>query len=155
MPIVIRKYGSAIYIILIWGWPWKLQYSWDYNAVPHNMTLQYFSDWGSNKSVFKATFGTPFLAPIVELTHWGRVTQICVNKLATIGSYNGLSPGRRQAIIWTNGRILLIVPLGKNFSEVLTEFNIFSFKKMHLKLSSGNRRPLCLGLNMFKSPLYG
>ena len=34
-----------------------------------------------------------------DLTHWGRVTHICVRKLATIGSDNGLSPGRRQAII--------------------------------------------------------
>ena len=33
------------------------------------------------------------------LTHWGWVTHICVRKLATIGSDNGLSPGRRQAII--------------------------------------------------------
>ena len=33
------------------------------------------------------------------LTHWGRVTHICVSKLAIIGSDNGLSPGRRQAII--------------------------------------------------------
>ena len=35
------------------------------------------------------------------LTHWGRVTQICVNKLTIIGSDNGLSPGRHQHIIWT------------------------------------------------------
>ena len=27
--------------------------------------------------------------------------------------------GRRQAIIWTNTRILLIGPLGTNFSEIL------------------------------------
>ena len=33
------------------------------------------------------------------LTHWGRVTHICVDKLTIIGSDNGLSPGRRQAII--------------------------------------------------------
>ena len=33
------------------------------------------------------------------LTHWGRVTHICVNKLSILGSHNGLSPGRRQAII--------------------------------------------------------
>ena len=37
----------------------------------------------------------------------------------TIGSDNGLSPGRRQAIIWTNVGILLIEPLGTNFSEIL------------------------------------
>ena len=33
------------------------------------------------------------------LTHWGRVTHICVSKLTIIGSDNGLSPGRRQANI--------------------------------------------------------
>ena len=30
------------------------------------------------------------------------MTHICISKLTIIGSYNGLSPGRRQAIIWTN-----------------------------------------------------
>ena len=53
------------------------------------------------------------------LTHWGQVTHICVSKLATIGSDNGLSPGRRQAINWTNTGILLIGPLRTNFSEIL------------------------------------
>ena len=52
------------------------------------------------------------------LTHWGRVTHICVGKLTIIGSDNGLSPERRQAIIWTNAGILLIGPLGTNFSEI-------------------------------------
>ena len=40
-------------------------------------------------------------------------------KLIIIGSDNGLSPGRRQAIIWTNAGILLIGPLGTNFIEIL------------------------------------
>ena len=31
------------------------------------------------------------------LTHWGRVTHICVGKLTIIGSDYGLSPGWRQA----------------------------------------------------------
>ena len=39
------------------------------------------------------------------------MTHICVNKLTTIGSDNGLSPGRRQAIIRTNAGILLICTL--------------------------------------------
>ena len=81
---------------------------------------------------------------------WGRVTHICVSKLTIIGSDNGLSPGRRQAIIWTNTEILLIGPLGTKFSEILTEIHTFSFKKMHLKMSSGKWRPFCLGLNVFK-----
>ena len=33
------------------------------------------------------------------LTHWRRVTHICVGNLTIIGSDNGLSLGRRQAII--------------------------------------------------------
>ena len=82
------------------------------------------------------------------LTHAGRVTHICVGKLTIIGSDNGLSPDRRQAIIWTNAGILLIRTLGTNFSEILSEIYIFSFKKIHLKMSSGKRRPFCLGLNV-------
>ena len=48
----------------------------------------------------------------VSLTHWGRVTHICVSKLTIIGSDDGLSPDRRQTIIWTNAGLLLIRPLG-------------------------------------------
>ena len=82
------------------------------------------------------------------LTHWGRETYICVVKLTIIGSDNGLSPGRRQAIIWTNAGILLIGPLGTNFIEILIGIQSFSFKKMHLKMSSAKWRPFCLGLNV-------
>ena len=82
------------------------------------------------------------------LTHWGRVTHICVGKLTIIGSDNGLSPARRQAIICTNARILLIGPLGTNFSAILIEICIFSFMKIYLKMSSGRWRPFCLGLNV-------
>ena len=73
------------------------------------------------------------------LTHWGRVTHICVSKLTIIGSHNGLSPSRRQVIIWTNAGLLLIWSLGIKF-----EIHTFSFKKMHLKMSSVKRWPFCL-----------
>ena len=76
------------------------------------------------------------------------MTHICVGKITIIGSDNGLSPGRRQAIIWTNAGILLIEPLGTNFSEILIEILAFSFKKMCLNLSSAKWRPFCLGLNV-------
>ena len=46
------------------------------------------------------------------------MTHILVGKLTTIGPDNGLALGRRQAIIWTNAVILLIRPLGANFSEI-------------------------------------
>ena len=81
------------------------------------------------------------------LTHSGRVTHICVSDLTSIGSDNGLSPGRRQAIIRTNAWILLIRHLGTNFSEFFVEIIIFSFKKMRLKVSSAKWRPFCLDLN--------
>ena len=83
----------------------------------------------------------------IDLTHWGRVTHICVGKLTTIGSDNGLSPGRRQAIIWTNDGILLLWTLGTNFYEILSEIHSFSFEKTHLKLSSAKWRLSRLGLN--------
>ena len=83
-----------------------------------------------------------------SLTHWGRVTHICVSKLTSVGSDNGLSPGRREAIIWTNAEILLIGPLGKNLSEILIGIRTFWFQKMRLKVSSGKLQPFCLGLNV-------
>ena len=86
----------------------------------------------------------------LTLTHWGRVTHICVDKLTIIGSDSGLSPGRRQAIIWTNAGILLIRHLGTNISEIQSGNHTFSFKKMHLKMSSAKWRPFCLGLNMLR-----
>ena len=84
----------------------------------------------------------------VCLTYWGRVTHICVSNSTIIGSDNGLSPYRRQAITWTNDGILLIGPLGTNFSEILIAILAFSFKEMHLKVSSAKRRPFCLNLNV-------
>ena len=90
----------------------------------------------------------PYLYSTGTLTHWGRVTHICVSKQTIIGSDNGLSPSRRQTIIWTNVRISLIRTLGTNFSEILSEIHKFSFRKIHFKMSSGKWRPSCFGLNV-------
>ena len=62
------------------------------------------------------------------------MTHICVRKLTIIGSDNGLSPGRRQAIIWTDAGLLLIGTLGTNSSEILVEIYIFPL----IKKSFGN-----------------
>ena len=74
-------------------------------------------------------------------TYWGRATHVCVSKLTTIGSDNGLSPGWRQAIIWIIAWILLIRPLGTNLSEIWIGIQTFSFKKIHLKMASAKWRP--------------
>ena len=76
------------------------------------------------------------------------MTYICVGKLTIIAPDNGLSPGRRQAIIWTNVGILLFGPLGTKFNEISNEIHTFSFKKMHLNRSSAKWRPFFLGLNV-------
>ena len=78
------------------------------------------------------------------------MTHICVSKPTIIGSDNGLSPYRRQAIIWTNGGILLIGPLGTNFSEISIEIQTFSLKKIRLKMSSAKCCSFRLGLNVLK-----
>ena len=82
------------------------------------------------------------------------MTHICVSKLSIIGSDNGLSPDRRQAIIWANAGLLSIGPLRIYFSENLIKIQQFSLKKMHVKMSSLKWRPSCLGLNVLKQTGY-
>ena len=89
---------------------------------------------------------------LTDLTHWGQVTHICVSKLTVIGSDNGLSPCRRQAIIWTSARIFSIAPLGTNCSKILIEIRISSSKKTHLKASFAKCQRCCLSLNMLNNP---
>ena len=76
------------------------------------------------------------------------MTHLCVGKLTIIGSDNGLSPGRRKAIIWINAGILVIGHLGTNFSEKLVGIEKFSLKKIRLKMSSTKCCPLRLGFNV-------
>ena len=49
--------------------------------------------------------------------------------LSTIGSDNGLSPGRRQAIFWTSSVLLLIGFFVTKLSEILIEIYTFSFNE--------------------------
>ena len=83
-----------------------------------------------------------------DLTHRGRVMQICVRNLTIIGSDNSLAPGRRQAIIWTKAGLLLIEPLRTNLIEILCEILQFSFKKIRLNVLFEKWLPFCLCLNV-------
>ena len=76
------------------------------------------------------------------------MTHICVSEIIIIGSENCLSPGRHQAIIWTNAGLSLIGPIETYFNGSLIAIHMISFKKIHLKMWSGKRRPFCLGLNV-------
>ena len=97
---------------------------------------------------YHAKVQTPDGKEFHVLTHWGRVTHICVSKLSIIVSDNGLSSGRCRAIIWINAGIFVIGPLGTNFSEILFEIYISLFKEIHMKLSLGIWQLFCLGLNV-------
>ena len=106
------------------------------------------------RSVYVIMMVADVLAPyrrqvICKPSYWHNCIYVTWIKLTIIASDNGLSPGRRQAIIRTNVGILLIEPLRTNFSEISIEIHTFSFKEMHLKMPSGKwRRPFCLGLNV-------
>ena len=83
------------------------------------------------------------------------MTHIRVSSLTTIGSGNGLSPDRHQAIIWTNSGILLTGPLGTNFSETLIEIYTVLFEKIHLKMSSRKWLPHCQGVKWWYILIWG
>ena len=84
------------------------------------------------------------------LTHWGRVTHICVGNLTIIGSDNGLPPGRRQAITWTKcWNIVNWIPRNKyqwHFNR--NSYNFIqenAFENVVCEMAS-----ICLGLNLLK-----
>ena len=76
------------------------------------------------------------------------MTHICVGNQTIIGSDNGLSPGRYQAIIWTNAVISLNPPLGTNSSEILIEIHIFHVKNAFVngvcEIATILSRPQCV-----------
>ena len=58
------------------------------------------------------------------------MTRLCISKLTVTGPYNGLSPGRRQTMIWTIAGIFLIGPLGTKFCLGLNVLNLIHAGKM-------------------------
>ena len=84
-------------------------------------------------------------APLI--THWGPVTQICVGKLTSIGSDNGLSPGRCQTIIWTNAGIVNWT-LRSKLQLDCDEIQTFSLTRIRLRMSSAKWRPIGLSRNV-------
>ena len=129
---------------------------WDKIGVTWRHLKSHFGEWNSWISMNIALKCVPNFPVNSEpsfclqlyLTYWGRVTHISVRQLATIGPDNGLSTGQRHVIIWTNAGTFLIGTLGINYREILVKNHIFSFKKMHFKMSSGYWLQLYLGLNV-------
>ena len=114
-------------------WPfWNIGVgNWKYQVM-HILTQTSFINcaWvpGGDTFHFRNWFPDNHLLKVIKcrLTHWGRVTHICVSKITIIESHNGMSPGRRKAIIGTNDGILVIGI--SNFGEIFSKIHIFSFK---------------------------
>ena len=88
----------------------------------------------------------------VCLTHWGRVTHICVGNLTIIGwdmwLVAWMAPSHYLNQCWN---IVNWTPRSKhqwNFNRN----SKFSFKKMYFKMLSAKWRPFCLGLNVLSCP---
>ena len=92
-------FPNAFYLV-------KMIFDWNFNGfckelIRKTLALVQVMAWRSvGDKLWHESWHKCFIRPY--LTHWGRVAHICVSKLTIIGSDNGLSPGRRQAIIWTN-----------------------------------------------------
>ena len=86
----------------------------------------------------------------VGLTHWGRVTHICFRKLTIIGSDNGLSPGRRPAIIWTNTEYCQLDPWEQTSVKFSVKFIYFHWENAFENVVH-KWRPFCFGLNVLSN----
>ena len=87
------------------------------------------------------------------LTHWSRVTHICVSKLTNIGSDNGLPPSRRQAIISTKCWYIVNWSLGNKFQWNLNQNQyIFiqenAFESVVCEMAAILSQPQCVKLSI-------
>ena len=132
---------------VIWSYLWQIlsHKQWGETMYLNNGNTR----WTQSRDLWYAWW---FLLS-VYLTHWGRVMHICISNLTIIGPDNGLLPGWRQTITWTNAWILLIGPCRTNVSEILICIQTFSFKKMQFKMPSVKWCLFCLGLNVLDKVL--
>ena len=120
---------------------------WPSSMLPYGVTRP--------QCVMPSAYLTVTTGQLVYLTHWGRVTHICVSKLTIIGSDNGLLPGRHQAIIWTKAGIWSIEPLGTNFNR---NSNIFiqenAFESVVCEMAAMLSRPQCVNHTIITSIFF-
>ena len=118
----------SIYILLSWArkhrsnMPYRCAIRHDFRQVIKQMVKI------SDISIYKPLWILNSLRP--------SDAHICIGKLTSIGSDNGLSPGRRQAITWTNTRLLSIGLLVTSFGEIWIRILSSSLKKIHWKMLS-------------------
>ena len=103
------------------GSPYKGQWC---GALMFSLICAWTNDWANNRDAGDLRR---------QDAHYN-VTVMLVPKSYVLGvELIAVSPGRRQAIIWTNAGIFLIGPLGTNFNEIWIKSETFLLTKMHLK----------------------
>ena len=77
----------------------------------------------------------------------------CISRLTVIGPENGLSPGRHQAIIWTNAGMLLTEPVRTTSVKYNRSSFIFiqenAFENVVSEMESILSRPQCVNVYYF------
>ena len=103
------------------------------------------------RNVIYSLLGYIMILHQYDLTHWGRVTHICVSKLTIMGSDSSLSPGLPAPSHYLNQWWNIVnwtLIKSTNFSEILIVIYTSTFKKLQFTMSSGKWRPFCLVLNV-------
>ena len=120
----------------------------------------YLGDCLEMSQIFQAKLRAKYVSALIVhwfyfwlLTHRGRLTHICLRGLTIIGSNNGLAPGRRQAIIWTNAGILLIRTLGTTSVRSKSKFVHFQSWKC-IWIIVCEMSGICLGLTVLSLVIW-
>ena len=121
-----------------------------YHMIRMMAYMNYISSWVKILMPSMAQISLIYLMKKFDiLTHWGQATHICVGKLTSITSDNGLSPGRRQAIIrkhcWNYVNWTLRNKLQWNFKlnpNIFIEEN--TFQNVVCEMSDILSRPQCV-----------
>ena len=88
-------------------------------------------------------------------THWGWVTNIWVNKLASIVWDNGLPPGRRQAIIYKQCWDIVNWTLGNKLQWNFNRNSYIFIQENAFENVACEMASICLGLNVLNEPCEG
>ena len=75
------------------------------------------------------------LPSLLSITHWVRVTHLCIGNICHHWLNNGLSPVWPQAIVEIKYGILT-GPLETNFKEIRIQIQRFSCRKVNMKMSA-------------------
>ena len=146
---------NDLYLSITHGQSYEVNQPWMFVGTEQNKTTSelctYFWWWSalhctciivtitrhiSNINEFIGTFTDRYKS--ILISHQCRI-YASPNRVS-IGSHNGLSPIRRQAIILTRAVLLSNGHLGTSFCEIVIKIENYSLRKKHLKISSAKWR---------------